>query len=161
MLHASQCSECNPSQLHRPLRTLLGPMSEPWSECLGIMNPWVVCISICLCFSLYMCLYVCLYVSLWVLVCLWLAMHVYMCLCVFLCACLCVSMCLCACLCCWGWCICLCDYVSENVFLCVCLCPCTIAAASLGLTFRGRDYESMCILQSPAWIDGTQLGTTW
>ena len=81
------------SQLHRPLQTLLGPRSEPWSEGLGIMNPWVVCISMCLC----VCLYICLYVSLIVLLCLWLAMHVYMCLCLYVSACVfpcvCVSVC--------------------------------------------------------------------
>ena len=78
------------SQLRRPLRTLLGPWSKPWSEGLGIMNPWIVCVSMFLC----VCLYVCLYVSLWVVVCLWLAMHVYMCLCVYVSAC--VFPCICA-----------------------------------------------------------------
>ena len=111
------------SQLPIPLWTLLGPWSEHWfQKVLGIMNTWVVCISICLCVSLCMCLYVCLYVSLWVLVCLWLAMHVYMCLCVHLYVSAYVFPCVCLCHC--GWCICLCDCVSENVFVCVCLCPC-------------------------------------
>ena len=86
-------------QQHRPLWCLLGPWSEPGSEGLGIMNPWVVCVSMCLCVYLY----VCLYVSLCVLVCLWLAIHVFMCLCVGL-------------------------YVSACVFPCVCVSVCVLVA---------------------------------
>ena len=75
------------------------------------------------------------------------ALNIYVFLCMFLCVCLCVSMCLCVCLCCCGWCICLCDFVSENAFVWVCLCPCTVAGVSLGLTLRGRGLMVHVILQ--------------
>ena len=157
MLPTSNGSGCSPLPATQISLDPLRSWSETCSEVLGIMKPWVVCVSMCL----WVCLYVCLYVSLWVLVCLWLAMHVYICLCVCFCVCLCVSMCLCVSLCHCGWYICLCDCVSEDLFLCVCLCSCTIAGASLGLTLRRRGYQSMCILQSPEWINGTQLSTPW
>ena len=97
------------SQLYRPLWTLLKPWSEPWSEGLGIMNPWVVCVSI----YMYMCLYVSLCVSLTSYA------YFYVSLCMFICVCFCVSMCLCVRLCCCGRCICMCDCVLERI--CVCL----------------------------------------
>ena len=50
----------------------------------------------------------------------------------------CVFPCVCVCLCHCGWCLCLCDYLSDNAFVCVCLCPYTVVGASLGLTLRGR-----------------------
>ena len=86
--------------------------------CVFICMCVCMCLCVCLCVSDYLCLYVP--------------------LCMFICVCLCVSMCLCVCLCCCGWCICLCDFVSENAFVWVCLCPCTVAGVSLGLTLRGR-----------------------
>ena len=49
----------------------------------------------------------------------------------------------------------------KSVFVCVCLCPCTVVGASLGLTLRGRGYWSMCTLQLPTWINGTQLSAPW
>ena len=88
--------------------------------CIYVLVCLSVCVSECACVSLTS--YACFYVS----------------LCRFICVCLCVSMCLCVSLCCCGWCICLCDCVSENAFVCVCLCPCTVVGASLGLTLRGR-----------------------
>ena len=54
------------------------------------------------------------------------SVYVYVSACVFPC----VYVCLCRC----GWCICLCDYVSENAFVCFCLCSCTVVGPSL----RGR-----------------------
>ena len=94
---ACQCRRHKRSWLNPWIRkipwTLLGPWLEPWSEGLGIMNPWVVCVSMCLC----VCLYICLYVTLNVLLCLWLLTHVYMCLCIYVFAC--VSPCVCVSVC--------------------------------------------------------------
>ena len=114
------------SQLHRPLWTLLKPWSEPWSEGLGIMNPWVVCVSI----YMYMCLYVSLCVSLTSYA------YFYVSLCMFICVCLCASMCLCVSVIVGG--VYVCVTVCLRMHLSVCLCPCTVAGASLELTLRGR-----------------------
>ena len=154
MLPTSKGSECSPLPAAQtsldPFRTLVrallrrpGDYEPMGCLCIYVLVCLFVCVSVCACVSLTS--YACFYVS----------------LCLFICVCLCVSMCLCVCLCCCEWCICLCDCVSEDVFVCVCLYPCTVAGASLGLTLRGRGYQSMCTLQSPAWINGTQLRATW
>ena len=110
MLHASQGNGCNPlpaakTSLH-PFRTLVRALvRRPGDyEPMGCLHIYLlvclfVCVSVSACVSLtsYACLYV----------------YVYMCLLV----CFDVSMCQCRC----GWCICLCDCVSENV-LCVSAC---------------------------------------
>jgi len=66
MLPTSKALGAALSQLHRPLWTLLGCLSEPWSESLDIINPWVVCVFM----GFFVCLYVCLFVSMCVLMCL-------------------------------------------------------------------------------------------
>ena len=128
-----------------------------------LRRPWYYEPMGCLCIYVLVCLFVCVFVCVSVSASVSLTSYacLYVFLCMFLCVCLCVSMCLCVCLCCCGWCICLCDCVSENAFVWVCLCPCTVAGVSLGLTLRGRGYQSMCTLQSPMWINGTQLSAPW
>ena len=127
MFHASQGSRYNHFPAAQtspdPFRTLVrrpGDYEPMGCLCIYVLVCLSVCVSECACVSLTS--YACFYVS----------------LCRFICVCLCVSMCLCVSLCCCGWCICLCDCVSENAFVCVCLCPCTVVGASLGLTLRGR-----------------------
>ena len=137
MLHASQGSGCNPLPAAQtspdPFRTLVRALVRR----LGDYEPMD-----CLCIYVLMCLFVCVFVCVSVSACVCLTSYacLYVSLCMFICICLCVSMCLCVFLCHCGWCICLCDWVSENAFVCVCLYPCTVAGASLGLTLWGRGF---------------------
>ena len=131
MLPTSKGSGCRPlpsAQISLvPFRTLVrallrrpGDYEPIGCLCIYVLVCLFLCVFVCACVSLIS--YACYYVS----------------LCRFICVCLYVSKCLCVSLCCFGWCVCLGDCVSENVFVCVCLCPCTVVGASLGLTLRGR-----------------------
>ena len=157
MLPTSNGSGCSPLPATQISLDPLRSWSETCSEVLGIMKPWVVCVSMCL----WVCLYVCLYVSLWVLVCLWLAMHVYRCLCV----CLYVSSCVFPCV---YVSVCAILVVYMPVWLCVweCICVCLPVSMYSSGSITSADsqrerltYRSMCTIQSPAWINGTQLSS--
>jgi len=116
MLHASQGSGCNPLPAAQtspdPFRTLVRALVRR----LGDYEPMD-----CLCIYVLVCLFVCVFVCVSVRACVCLTSYacLYVSLCMFICICLCVSMCLCVLLCHCGWCICLCDWVSENAFVCL------------------------------------------
>ena len=139
MLHASQGSGFSPLPAAQtsldPFRTLVRalvrrPVDYEPIGCLYIYL--LVCLFVYVFVCVFLCVSVCACVSITSSACFYVSLFM------FICVCLCVSMCLCVSLCCCGWCICLCDCVSENAFVCVCLCPCTIEGPSLGLTLRGR-----------------------
>ena len=129
VLSTSQDSSCSTLPAAQtsldPVRTLVRTLvRRPGDyEPMGCLHVYVlVCLFVCV----FVCVSVCASVSLTSYACL------YVSLCIFICVCLHVSMCLCVCLYNFGWCICLCDYVSENPFASVCLSPCTDVKHPLG-----------------------------
>ena len=89
-------------------------------------------------------------------------MHVYMCLCVYLYVSVCVFPCVCVSVCVVVGGVYVCVTVCLRMDLCVFACVHVhLAGDSLVLTLRGRGYRSMCTLQLPSWINGTQLSAPW
>ena len=116
VLPASQDSGCSALPAAQtsldPVRTLVralvrkpGDYKPMGCLCIYMLVRLLVCVFVCVsvCASVSLTSYACLYVS----------------LCMFICVCFCVSFYLCVCLCHCGWCICLCDNVSENLLVSV------------------------------------------
>ena len=156
MPHASQGSGCSPLPAAQtspdPFRTQVRALvRRPGDyEPMGCLHIYVF---MCLFVYMFVCVTNCAFVSLASYACLYVSM--------FICVCLCVSMCLCVSLCHCGWSICLCHYVSENASVCVWLCQCTDMEHHLGWPSEGEAYRSRCTLQSPTWINRTQLSAPW
>ena len=89
-------------------------------------------------------------------------MHVLMCLCEGLYVSACVFPCVCVSVCVVVGGVYACVTVCLRMDLCVFACVRVhLAGDSLVLTLRGRGYWSMCTLQLPSWITGTQLSAPW